>query len=551
MAEEGGQEQKAKKPGKFRRVGRWVFVVAAALLLAGALWFRMPWKIPAVLATFVVACGFLPLSGRRWFWRGVLVVAVVPAVWVFLPVQTQGWQVYQFDEELAQLQERRAVGDEQNAAIIYKELIARYEPNGLAPDFLDDEAEDRTRRREWKSEDYPELSEWLDERGELIEKLVETTRMEKCRFQIPADLVAFDDHTSPMRSWTFVLVRAGNRDIGEGRVEEGLEKFFACLRLGGHLYQQATMIEYLLGLSIEAVGHKALERFIVEGPATDERLDMIEETLQRPMRDWSEDFLRMLKVEKLQMKNLWAMMLFEVNEQGRVRLSRDPMSAAEARFNLETLEPGYWGRRLLRVKVIAQWFFAPSSPKKLSRIIDRAYSPLEEFAGRVDAGPVEQKDREFSLWNAELNYPMIAELLVRIVEPAYHKLHEIHLRTEAERRAGLVMVALRRYKNAQGNWPERLGEIEQWAGAEALVDPVTGGEFVYKTGEEGFSLYSKGTDGIDEGGRHKVTFDPNEPTKRQVEADDIRFWPEEREKQRRSSDSALPWQDQRPEEMDG
>ena len=64
------------------------------------------------------------------------------------------------------------------------------------------------------------------------------------------------------------------------------------------------------------------------------------------------------------------------------------------------------------------------------------------------------------------------------------------------------MIGLRRYKNENGSWPERLEDIESLVPAEILVDPINNGRFVYKLVDDGFMLYSKGKNNIDEGGKY-------------------------------------------------
>ena len=65
------------------------------------------------------------------------------------------------------------------------------------------------------------------------------------------------------------------------------------------------------------------------------------------------------------------------------------------------------------------------------------------------------------------------------------------------------MVALRRYKNIKGHWPQSLYEIKPMVVEDVLTDPQNNGLFVYKLTDDGFTLYSKGKNNIDEAGRKK------------------------------------------------
>ena len=74
------------------------------------------------------------------------------------------------------------------------------------------------------------------------------------------------------------------------------------------------------------------------------------------------------------------------------------------------------------------------------------------------------------------------------------------------------MLALRRYKNMKGYWPQSLHEIKPMVTEDVLIDPQNNGSFVYKRTDEDFILYSRGKNNIDEAGN-------------KTDADDWPIWP--------------------------
>jgi hypothetical protein len=94
----------------------------------------------------------------------------------------------------------------------------------------------------------------------------------------------------------------------------------------------------------------------------------------------------------------------------------------------------------------------------------------------------------------------------------------IYLRLLADRRGNRILIALRRCKNKSGTWPESLDDIKDLVPTEILVDPINNKSFVYKLTADSFTLYSKGVNRIDEGGK----WDKFE--KKNV-ADDWLIWP--------------------------
>jgi hypothetical protein len=93
------------------------------------------------------------------------------------------------------------------------------------------------------------------------------------------------------------------------------------------------------------------------------------------------------------------------------------------------------------------------------------------------------------------------------------RLEGVCLRSLAQRRGTHLLIALRRYKNANGSWPQDLGVLRDLVRPEILVDPTNGGSFVYKLTQDDFVLYSKGQNNIDENGSRTGT------------ADDRLIWP--------------------------
>ncbi|MBN1974903.1 MAG: hypothetical protein JW787_14780 [Sedimentisphaerales bacterium] len=91
---------------------------------------------------------------------------------------------------------------------------------------------------------------------------------------------------------------------------------------------------------------------------------------------------------------------------------------------------------------------------------------------------------------------------------------KIYLRFSTDYHANLILIALKRYKDKTGKWPEKLNEIKPFLTSEdVLIDPQNNGAFVYKLKDDSFILYSTGQNKIDENGQIKPP------------ADDWQIWP--------------------------
>jgi len=530
------QQTEKKKPGIYKRIVKWIGLGLLVLLLIAALLFQAPWKVITLLLIILAACTVLPKPYRKWFWLSVAAIVVVLIIWVFLPDDNEGWQPYTFDEELAALKAKYAIPDSENAATIYNNLLEDYDPNTMHPDLLDPNIEYLTLREPWSSQDYPELAQWLQQHQKTITKLLEASKVEKCVFPIPHDTSSLSDtidHLSPIRCWAFLLVRAGNNDVAEGRIGAGLEKYLCVRKMGDHVRQQSPLVEMLVGIAIEALALGRFKTFVVTTDVEEEHLSVIRETLTGIKYDWNSDLPRILDCEKLMTKNMLCSMLYEVNAKGKTRFSRDPVARLRSEFHEELPQLTYWQKRLAKAGTILGWFFMPSTPQKVGEIIDGSYGDLyamiePDFDWQREPPELPSFFAPWNFTRIRLDFRFWAKLIVGLSKSSFYTIHDQYLRNIAEQRGNKIIIALRRYRNEHGRWPETLDSIKNLVPEEILVDPINGGSFVYKLDEENFTLYSKGKNNIDEGGERD----------KESGADDWLIWPPKTRKSKKEKVNA-------------
>ncbi len=167
----------------------------------------------------------------------------------------------------------------------------------------------------------------------------------------------------------------------------------------------------------------------------------------------------------------------------------------------------------------------PSSPQKAGAIIDAAY---ERYYAMAEPGFDWQKAPAKHSRRLRLNYQYMVEHLTEILAPTYQQIRNQYLRIIAGQRGTFLLIGLRRYKNANGHWPQTLDDIEHLAPAEIFVDPFNNNSFVYKLTDDSFMLYSKGKNNIDEDGERDE----------QLGADDWLIWPPRSRKAKEESTDA-------------
>ena len=115
------------------------------------------------------------------------------------------------------------------------------------------------------------------------------------------------------------------------------------------------------------------------------------------------------------------------------------------------------------------------------------------------------------------NMPFVSRLRAWLTEDSAEEyvaqLPRVYERLLSRRRGMHVLLALKRHRIATGRWPADLAAIRASLAEEVLTDPQNGDGYAYRLTSDGVVLYSKGPNGVDEGGRWKGP------------ADDKPIWP--------------------------
>ncbi|MCK4752691.1 MAG: hypothetical protein KAS75_04530 [Planctomycetes bacterium] len=538
MAEE---KQEKKKAGIVKRIFRWLGLGVLSILLGLGIWFQAPWKVIAVLLIVLLACTALPKPYRKWFWATVAAVIITLIVWVFLPDSDIGdWKPYTFDKELAAIEAKRAIPDSENAAIIYNQLLEKSENEPDAPESY----QKLDRFTPWRTKDHPEAAKWLKQNRTTIQTLMEVAEMEKCRFPISVDYMNLDEgmvRLSKIRQWAYLVTSAGNNDIGDRRIDQGIEKYITVIQMGKHQHQQPTMVDFMVGIALEALAVRQFNYLIVTANAKEKRLKVIEEALAEIKHNWSSNLSEVIDNEKLFFKKFWGL-YYEINSEGKTRLNRNLSKKCVEEKEL-TEKQLYWAKKATRAGIILHWFFMPSTPQKAGQIIDDAYEryyamaePDFDWATTKSNFDWQAMTEIFSL-KYRFNFHYMTKFMAGTSEGVYHRIHDIYLRLLTDKKGCQLLIGLRRYKNKTRDWPESLDEIKSFVPAETFIDPTNEGEYAYKLTDDSFTLYSKGKNGIDEDGRQEKNvgtyYNPN-----LIDAgcDDWQIWPKPKRKSSRNSE---------------
>ncbi len=496
MLEETNQER--KKYGCIKKIFKCIGLGILTLLILLALVVEAPKKLVILLLIILAAFTALPRPYRKYFWLSAGAALIVLIIWVFLPEDNTGWRPYTFDEELAALETKYAVPDEENAAFAYDEIFETLDTDSNQPEFFL-KSTPSSNDEPWLSKYHSETAKWLKSHQITIAKLIRASQKEKCRFPIFFDSWDFDwnmERLATTRRCLYLLISAGNNDIGEGRTDAGLDKYVCILRMADHLYQQLDSIYFTVGFGLESLALKHLNRFAIESKTTEEQLKLIINASGDMENNWGIVLKKALETDKLTVKNTFCSMFYEVNSEGKVRFSRNPLAVFEEAFPEEVPKPNYWQKKLYKAKTIFAWFGMPSNPQKTGEIFDNSFDIYDamtepDFDWSDQPQEFDSSFIKKHLYRIKLNLQYIAQMMACFSEEPYYSLHDVYLRSLAIRRGSRLLLAIRQYKKRHGKWPDSLEEIKSAAPAEAFIDPVTGNQLQYENHGEHFSLYGE------------------------------------------------------------
>jgi len=421
---------------------------------------------------------------------------------------------------LTAVEATRAVSDAENAALYYDSALAGIDVDDR-PHFVLHNGYTHSGLAEipWRSEDHSQTSQWLDLHAEAIAQLLQIGKLEKCRWPIYANSDC--RWTVPYKKVSYgtsLLVVAGNRDLGEGRWDQTLEKYLCLLRIADHLCQQTHELDLRSAFHLERMALRMLRRVLVTGELSAQHMEQIAHRLPTAANTWHQDIARLLEFGELRFARRMAP-VYEINEQGKVRFA-----ASFSQFREEEPKEGdsFFEGRAWRL----YWLMnMPRNPKDVWDMARKESTSLARFLqpGPVLRGACEDDD---SFWSsldfAGKTLSNMARWWARetcFSRFLFANFGEYYAKNITQRRGTWLVLGLRRYHDAHGTWPATLDAISEYVPVEAFADPISGDTFVYTRDGDSFRLYSKGLNRLDEGGRQDYVRELD------IVEDDIWLWP--------------------------
>jgi hypothetical protein len=284
------------------------------------------------------------------------------------------------------------------------------------------------------------------------------------------------------------MIRLGRGD-SSGAIEDGV----ALLRLGQLLGRKGLLLENLVGISIQSMGHRVIGLSIDSGNCTEIDLQRLSTDLES-IQEFSLMMKKHLQYERLTMLDT------------AVRIARGQIS-----LDLS--------KREKKIPVLAQLWISSVDWETVMNVFNRFFDDIDktlEDPAFVEAAESEensesrikkrQRDMTISVATSlvggrRARGRISAVFLLEMLTLGLELTQAANCRSAAEARMTRLAVALERYRKANNEFPETLHSLVPVFLKKLPRDPFGGKPFVYRRNDDKtFTLYSRHQNQKDDGG---------------------------------------------------
>lgn len=339
----------------------------------------------------------------------------------------------------------------------------------------------------------PEVREWLDANQAAIADFRDGNQFEYNGLELQSengDLIgALLPHLSNYRGLTRALVTDGRRMLADGDTAGALDAYVDAITAGQQAARGQTLIDSLVGISMQAVGTDALlDAFDSAGDDLDyTQLAARMEQAHRPTRPLTElvQFERSMFMDAVQR-------VFEMDPAtGEPVVTRESLERFDIRSFSGSSEPQ-----------------ADMTEQFLKLDFDQTRQAADEFYDSVTRAlelPFPRQSEVFA--EIEKGIETYSNPMLRIMLPALSRASFLTARGQSAQRGAELVANIKAYQQQFGELPQTL---EAFGDRSFTIDPFTGGRFRYIRDGDGFRLYSTGGNGIDDGGVHDPRGEEND-----------------------------------------
>ncbi|MBL7224426.1 MAG: hypothetical protein ISS72_11280 [Candidatus Brocadiae bacterium] len=314
---------------------------------------------------------------------------------------------------------------------------------------------------------------YLTDHAEVLELLHQAAEKEGCKFPIN-----FEDgigmqlpHLSKISSATRLLALEAIERTEEGKAAEAADSLVAALRLGHALARESVLISGLVRVACDSIAARQVERWASQSKPSPEALERVEAALQ----DEADPTLmhKVIVAERCFGMDMYRTYALDPKKRGEL----GALGVPDTLF-LRVVPRAYFKSDLVAYIDLMSGYAATARlpyPQSLIR------------AGAVGKTIEQRIPRYFII--ARMLLPVLGRVFIE---------GQRHMARLDSARVGLTVL---RYRAQKGKLPDTLDALAPDFVKAVPVDPFNGKPLLYRTTPQGFTVYSLGENGKDDGGQ--------------------------------------------------
>ena len=368
----------------------------------------------------------------------------------------------------------------------FDQLMKRFESAGKQP---------------WKETEHPELAAWLKANEQPLAVVMEATKRSHYYHPLVSSgglIGALLPAVQKCREVGSALCARAMLQAGQGKIEQAWQDLQACHRLARLVGQGSTLIEALVGYSLDQIAFKADIAFLNQVHPTANQLDAFLKDLQKlPPHAALADKINLCErystLEHSMLIDRHGIKYLEGLSNGNAKQNTPLQEQALAGIN--------WDPAL---KLSNEFYdrFAAALREKDRAAREKKLSDIE-----LDVKDLKKRlvqDGEVNLLlagDAKQRGTAIGQILICLMLPAMTRVQGAADRARQVHDNVIIAFALARCQREHGEYPKELAALSPKYLPAIPQDLFSGKPLIYRPQGKGFLLYSVGPNGQDEGGR--------------------------------------------------
>ncbi|MBN2455291.1 MAG: hypothetical protein JXB29_01945 [Sedimentisphaerales bacterium] len=426
----------------------------------------------------------------------------------------------------------RPIADENlNAAALYQKAIDAYSKPPLVAHDTSTEQIDllkAIRGKDWPTdltkEELASLKQCLSDNTEAIAFFRQASQKPHCWWKREAkdDIIwnVLMPELSSIRNLAKMIVWQVKLKAYNGDVEGAFDDLLACCRTAQHFKGPRSLVDQLVGIAIQALSLKSAIVILENQQVSSQLLKSFQAELEKLMAE--DTYIMNYETERFYTMD-FVQRCYTDNGKGSGHLIPGQLKEFMAMINGEQEDED-------NLEDVAQsWLLAilGANRRKIVSEFNQFYDIAQDKAHKTPWQLREEKDdleMEVEKWSTLMRaryWP------IQVFMPALSKISELSYRIKADTEATLTIIAIFRYKQDVGAYPEKLEALIKAGYLKQLpMDPWSDKPLVYKKTDDGFMLYGVGRNFKDDSG--EVARGDKGRVKRYADEGDWVFWPVQR-----------------------